>query len=185
MDAEVRLRTNDPSISQATTFGRALHDQRVLVRRSVCLRPAGCSTDRIIFLTKMLKSSNAVRDAGALVLGVTNVPEGGMWLETYNHVYGRTLNPWNLEHTAGGSSGGDGAIVAAGGAPFAIASDIGGSIRLPAAFCGSRGSQTHRLFGARQWPLSGSTQLTGSMFSPVDPSPVTCGGLATGHASHR
>ncbi|QQR91160.1 MAG: amidase [Myxococcales bacterium] len=80
-----------------------------------------------------------VRAAGAIVLGGTNVPEGGMWAESDNRLYGRTNNPWDLSRTSGGSSGGDGAIVGAGGAPFAISSDIGGSIRLPAAFCGACG----------------------------------------------
>lgn len=80
-----------------------------------------------------------VREAGAIVLGVTNVPEGGLWMETHNTIYGRTHNPWNTKHTAGGSSGGEGAVVAVGGAPFGIGSDIGGSVRIPAAFCGTVG----------------------------------------------
>ncbi|MCC7537018.1 MAG: amidase [Deltaproteobacteria bacterium] len=80
-----------------------------------------------------------LRAAGAIVLGVTNAPEGGLWMETHNAIYGRTSNPWDLSRTSGGSSGGEGAIVAAGGAPFGLGSDIGGSIRLPAAFCGTVG----------------------------------------------
>lgn len=95
-----------------------------------------------------------VRQAGAIVLGVTNVPEGGLWLETHNRVYGRTSNPWDLSRTAGGSSGGEGAIVAAGGAPFGLGSDIGGSIRLPAAFCGIAGHKpTGRMVpNTGHWP---------------------------------
>lgn len=77
--------------------------------------------------------------AGAILVGITNVPEGGLWLETYNDVYGRTVNPWDARHTAGGSSGGEGAIVAAGGVPFGLGADVGGSIRIPAAFCGTVG----------------------------------------------
>lgn len=77
-----------------------------------------------------------LRGAGAILVGITNVPEGGLWMETYNDVYGRTLNPWNPARTCGGSSGGDGAIVAAAGVPFALGADVGGSIRIPAAFCG-------------------------------------------------
>lgn len=80
-----------------------------------------------------------LRAAGAIVLGVTNAPEGGLWNETYNEIYGRTLNPWDPARTPGGSSGGEAAIVAAGGAPFGIGGDIGGSIRAPAAFCGTVG----------------------------------------------
>lgn len=77
--------------------------------------------------------------AGAILVGITNVPEGGLWMETYNEVYGRTNNPWDLRRTAGGSSGGEGAIVAAGGVAFGLGADVGGSIRLPAAFCGCVG----------------------------------------------
>jgi fatty acid amide hydrolase 2 len=80
-----------------------------------------------------------LRAAGAIVLGVTNGPEGGLWNETYNELYGRTLNPWDAARTPGGSSGGEAAIVAAGGVPFGIGGDIGGSIRGPAAFCGTVG----------------------------------------------
>jgi fatty acid amide hydrolase 2 len=78
-----------------------------------------------------------LRAAGAIVLGVTNAPEGGLWMETYNSVYGRTNNPWDVRRTCGGSSGGEGALVAAGASPFGLASDVGGSIRIPAAFCGA------------------------------------------------
>lgn len=80
-----------------------------------------------------------LRRAGAIILGVTNVPEGGLWLETHNLIHGRTRNPWNLGRTAGGSSGGEGALIAAGGAVFGLGSDIGGSIRIPAGFCGTIG----------------------------------------------
>ena len=80
-----------------------------------------------------------IRAAGAIVLGVSNVPEGGLWMETYNTIWGRTLNPWDLSRTPGGSSGGEGALVASGGAPFGLGSDIGGSVRIPAAFCGVAG----------------------------------------------
>lgn len=77
--------------------------------------------------------------AGAILVGITNVPEGGLWMETYNDVYGRTNNPWDLRRTAGGSSGGEGAIVAAAGVAFGLGADVGGSIRIPAAFCGCVG----------------------------------------------
>ncbi|MEQ1569750.1 MAG: amidase, partial [Myxococcota bacterium] len=77
-----------------------------------------------------------VRAAGAIVLGVTNAPEGGLWPETNNPVHGRTHNPHDLARTPGGSSGGEGAILAAGGVPFGLGSDVGGSVRIPAHFCG-------------------------------------------------
>ena len=77
--------------------------------------------------------------AGANPMGLTNAPEGGLWHETNNPIYGRTSNPWDLHRTPGGSSGGEGAIIAAGGSPFGVGSDTGGSIRMPAAFCGIAG----------------------------------------------
>ncbi len=80
-----------------------------------------------------------LRDAGAIVIGTTNIPEGGLWLETYNAIYGRTNNPWDTSRTSGGSSGGEGALVATGAVPFGLGSDVGGSIRIPAAFCGTVG----------------------------------------------
>jgi len=80
-----------------------------------------------------------LRAAGAIIMGTTNIPEGGLWLETYNAIYGRTNNPWDIKRTSGGSSGGEGVLVATGAAPFGIGSDVGGSIRIPAAFCGTVG----------------------------------------------
>ena len=77
-----------------------------------------------------------LRAAGAIPLGVTNTSELCMWMESSNKLYGRTSNPYDARHTVGGSSGGEGAIVGAGGAPFGLGSDIGGSIRMPAFFNG-------------------------------------------------
>lgn len=75
-----------------------------------------------------------IRKAGAIPLGVTNIPELCMWMECHNRVYGRTRNPYDPRRIPGGSSGGEGAIIGAGGSPFGLGSDIGGSIRFPA-FC--------------------------------------------------
>jgi amidase len=80
-----------------------------------------------------------LRAAGAILLGKTNTPEFTLSFETNNLVYGRTNNPYDVTRTSGGSSGGAAAIVASGGAPFDIGSDYGGSIRLPAHFCGIAG----------------------------------------------
>ena len=80
-----------------------------------------------------------MRAAGAILLGKTNMPELGLALETDNLVYGRTNNPYDLSRTSGGSSGGEAAIIAAGGSPLGLGNDMGGSIRLPAHFCGIAG----------------------------------------------
>lgn len=78
-------------------------------------------------------------DAGAIVFGKTNVPLLASDLQSYNKVYGTTNNPWNSKLTPGGSSGGAAAALAAGFTPLELGSDIGGSIRIPAHFCGVYG----------------------------------------------
>jgi amidase len=80
-----------------------------------------------------------MRAAGAIILGKTNMPELGLAFETANLVYGRTNNPYDLSRTPGGSSGGEAAIISAGGSPLGLGNDMGGSIRLPAHFCGITG----------------------------------------------
>lgn len=78
-----------------------------------------------------------VRQAGAVVLGKTNVAQVLAYIESDNPVYGRTLNPWDAERSCGGSSGGEGAILGAHGSLLGLGSDAGGSLRYPAAFCGA------------------------------------------------
>lgn len=77
-----------------------------------------------------------LKNEGAIILGKTNTATLCYCQETDNKLYGRTNNPWNLNSTAGGSSGGEGALLAVGGATVGIASDIGGSIRIPSHFNG-------------------------------------------------
>jgi aspartyl-tRNA(Asn)/glutamyl-tRNA(Gln) amidotransferase subunit A len=80
-----------------------------------------------------------MRDAGAIMLGKTNVPEFGYSGVGHNNVFETTRNPWNTDLTSGGSSAGSGAAVASGMGPFAIGSDGGGSVRIPSSFCGLYG----------------------------------------------
>lgn len=77
-----------------------------------------------------------LRKAGAIVLGKGNTPEFACAFETDNLAYGRTNNPYDLSRTPGGSTGGDAAMIAAGGSVLAMGTDAGGSIRLPAHYCG-------------------------------------------------
>jgi amidase len=99
--------------------------------------------------------------AGAVVFGKTNVPVGLADWQSYNPVYGATNNPWNLEHTPGGSSGGSAATVAAGLAGLEIGSDIGGSVRVPAGFCGVYGHKpTWGLLPPRGHSLSHAAAMT-------------------------
>lgn len=99
-------------------------------------------------------------DAGAIPLGLTNVPELGLWIETYNKVYGQTNNPHDTSRTPGGSSGGEASIVAAGGSSFGVGSDVGGSIRIPSSFCGVYGhkSSTDRVSQTGHFPHEHSDQ---------------------------
>ena len=80
-----------------------------------------------------------LRKAGAIILGKTNTPEFAMSYETDNFVTGRTNNPWDVERTPGGSSGGEAAAIASGCSPGGVGTDGGGSIRVPAHFCGIAG----------------------------------------------
>lgn len=81
-------------------------------------------------------SVERLRAAGAVIVGMTNSPEFGYKSTTDNPVFGATRNPWSLDHTPGGSTGGGAAAVAAGVGPLTIGTDAGGSIRIPASCCG-------------------------------------------------
>ena len=106
-----------------------------------------------------------LKAAGAIPLGKTNLPEFAFWWETGNRVFGRTLNPWNPERTTGGSSGGEAAAIAAGLSPLGVGSDVGGSVRMPAHYCGIVGLKpTHGRI-----PLTGHFPETLLRFMHVGP----------------
>lgn len=88
-----------------------------------------------------------LRKAGAILLGKTNVPQLLLDIESDNPLYGRVNHPADVGRTPGGSSGGEAALIAAGGSPLGLAGDIGGSIRIPSHFCGICGLKptSHRL----------------------------------------
>ncbi len=125
-----------------------------------CFDAAGLRTTRgsRLFADRVATTdATAVRrmqEAGGIHLGHTNMPEFAFWWETGNEIYGRTCNPWNVEMTCGGSSGGEAAAIAAGLSPLGLGSDVGGSIRQPSSFCGIVGLKpTHgRVPLTGQWP---------------------------------
>lgn len=92
-----------------------------------------------------------LRAAGAIPLVLTNVPELCMWEDAQNLLYGTTKNPHDTRRNPGGSSGGEGSLIAAGGSLMGLGTDLGGSVRLPAAYCG--------IFAHK--PTSGAVSIAG------------------------
>ncbi len=107
-------------------------------------------------------ATQRLQTAGAVLMGKTNVPPMLADWQTDNEVFGRTNNPWDLARTPGGSTGGGAAALAAGLTPLEVGSDIGGSIRVPAAFCG--------LYGHR--PSDSALPRSGQLPFPPVPNPL-------------
>lgn len=100
---------------------------------------AGCEAYRDRIAPKDATVIDRIRSNAGTVLGTVNMHEGALGATTDNETYGRTLNPWNSAITPGGSSGGSGAVVAAGLCDVALGTDTMGSVRIPAAYCGVQG----------------------------------------------
>ena len=125
-----------------------------------CLDTAGVRTTRgsLLFKDRVPDLDATVvrrlRNAGGIMIGKTNMPEFALDADSSNRVFGTTNNPWNPDRSAGGSSGGEGAAIAAGLSPLGVGSDVGGSIRIPATFNGVVGLKaTHgRIPLTGHWP---------------------------------
>ncbi len=130
---------------------------------------SGVVARRDVIASKDATAVARLRAAGAIPLGVTNLSELCLWMETSNRVYGRTNNPYDASRIVGGSSGGEGAIVGAGGSPFGLGSDIGGSIRMPAFFCGVFGHKPSGglVPGTGQFPLAENDALRYLTTGPI------------------
>src|SRR5579875_320056 len=111
------------TVKESIALERMPHSAGVLARRAHRPGRSATAVERLV-------------DAGAIPLGVTNTSELTLWIESENPLYGTTNNPYDPRRSAGGSSGGEGAAVGVGGSVFGVGADIGGSIRLPALFCG-------------------------------------------------
>ena len=112
-------------------------------------------------------------DAGAIIFGKTNIPYMGIDSQTFNDVYGQTNNPWDVTRTPGGSSGGAAAALAAGLTGLEIGSDLGGSIRLPAHFCGVYGHKpSYNIVsmkgGSQPWGLMYPDYFNTDYYPPSD-----------------
>lgn len=117
-----------------------LHGLPVTVKSSIATTGYRCEIGSVIHKSEIPREDAVVvarlRAAGALILGTTNCPEFLMAYETDNLLHGQTRNPWDLERTPGGSSGGESAAIAAGMSAAGLGSDSGGSVRVPAHFTG-------------------------------------------------
>jgi fatty acid amide hydrolase 2 len=144
-EARSEARAIDQRIAGSSLRGESLELRPLLgvpftVKESIALEgmpnSAGVLARRDVRAPQSATVVKRLVEAGAIPVGVTNVSELTLWIESENPVYGRTNNPYDGARTAGGSSGGEGAAVGSGGSVFGVAADIGGSIRVPALFCG-------------------------------------------------
>ena len=137
--ARQRAREAEQVVASGKNIG-SLHGIPVSIKSSVEVAGLRCEAGtrlRAGFVARRdAPLVSRLRSAGAIVLGVTNTPELLMAWETDNLLYGRTNNPWDLDRTPGGSSGGEAAAIAAGMSAGGVGSDGGGSIRVPAHFTG-------------------------------------------------
>ena len=138
-DAE-RVREQARTLEAAEEPYGALHGLPVTVKSSIATAGYRCEIGSLLNKGEIAREDAEVvarlRAAGALILGTTNCPEFLMAYETANLLHGRTSNPWDLERTPGGSSGGESAAIAAGLSAAGLGSDSGGSVRVPAHFTG-------------------------------------------------
>lgn len=127
---------------QCTCFGPASKLKFLLTPDSVEIPGYDASMGFTRFANKPCSSSahlvSQFRERGAIIIAKTNVPQTMLSFECSNPIFGRTTNPWsfNAAHTCGGSSGGEAALLAQNGSALGVGSDIGGSLRIPTAYCG-------------------------------------------------
>jgi Asp-tRNA(Asn)/Glu-tRNA(Gln) amidotransferase A subunit family amidase len=138
-DAE-RVRTQARQLDAAREPRGALHGLPVTIKSSIATAGYRCEIGSLLHKGEIPAHDAVVvarlRAAGALILGTTNCPEFLMAYETANLLHGRTRNPWDLERSPGGSSGGESAAISAGMSAAGLGSDSGGSVRVPAHFTG-------------------------------------------------
>ncbi|XP_059057655.1 fatty-acid amide hydrolase 2-like [Achroia grisella] len=137
------------------------------------LNTLGLLSRRHIRAAEDAESVRLMRAAGAIPLAVTNVPEVNKWQECRNLLFGTTCNPYHSGRSTGGSSGGEGALCAAYASPISLCSDIGGSTRMPAFFCG--------LFALN--PTAGYTNLRGLSLRTGEEPTMAAVGFVSRHCS--
>ena len=135
-----RVRAQARRLDEQPTPRGPLHGLPATVKSCIATAGYKCEIGSLLHAGDMPREDAVVvvrlRAAGALILGTTNCPEFLMAYETANLLHGRTRNPWDLDRTPGGSSGGESAAIAAGLSACGLGSDSGGSVRVPAHFTG-------------------------------------------------
>jgi amidase len=120
-----------------------LHGLPISLKDQLCIKGLETTIGYVSWIGQYADKNAVLVDVliecGAVPFVRTNVPQTLAWPETFNNVFGRTTNPYNRSLTSGGSSGGEGALIALKGSPLGVGSDLGGSIRIPSAFCGLYG----------------------------------------------
>ncbi|GAB1267580.1 amidase [Aurantivibrio infirmus] len=182
LDIECAFRRADEldKLAAKNSFIGQLHGLPITVKDTLQTKNVR-TTAGSLHLTDNYPKQNAqvvqrLLDEGAILFGKSNTPEFAADLQTTNKVFGRTNNPWDLSRTPGGSSGGSAAVVAAGMAAFDIGSDIGGSLRTPAHFCGVYTLKP-------SYGIVPSDGLISGLQTPAIPRDISCIGPLTRSAS--
>jgi len=172
--ARLRCRTADAATARGESWG-PLHGLAFTVKDAIAtggIRSTGGATElRDHVPTQDAPAVASLKSAGAIVFGKTNLPEwSGDW-QSFNEMFGTTNNPWDLTRTPGGSSGGAAAAVACGMTSFELGTDIGGSVRVPSAFCGVWGHKPSfgiiPTLGYLDEPAGGTTESDVNTFGPI------------------
>ncbi|KAJ7170111.1 general amidase [Mycena filopes] len=141
--ALARAKELDDHLQKTGRVVGALHGLPISLKDQINIKGIESSMGYVSWVGRVVEKNAVLVDIleslGAVPFVKTNIPQTLMWPETFNHVFGRTTNPYNRSLTSGGSSGGEGALISLKGSPLGVGSDIGGSIRIPAGFCGIYG----------------------------------------------
>ncbi|KAJ7246279.1 general amidase [Mycena haematopus] len=134
--ALARAKALDEHLEKTGNVVGELHGLPISLKDQICIEGIESTMGYVSWNAVLV---DVLESLGAVPFVKTNVPQTLMWPETFNHVFGRTTNPNNRSLTSGGSSGGEGALIALKGSPLGVGSDIGGSVRIPAGLCGVYG----------------------------------------------